>query len=735
MLSLRVVCCALSTVCFLSVSVNAENAVLPSQVMVKATDHPFLMDAVQVPWSRLTPDRVRPDMTLALTKAEAAVEEICSLPPDKMDYARTFGALATLQTQLDVHWGRVELLNGLRDEPKLREAVKEMMPRVSEFQSSLTKNKVLWEVLKKAQERISSEPLSHDQARWVSECMIQFRDSGADLPVLQQERVMQIDKAISDATKKFSDMVLDNQNSWELVVEDETELAGLSEAVKAEAAKAASAEGQSSGKKWKFTISTASTGGLMTDLKSDALRQKVWEGMSSVGTGNFDTDPLIREILKLREEKAKLCGYENYPDFILKRRMAGSGKNALKFVDDLQQKIAKPFEKEMVGLKKFKEKKTAQLVDKMNPWEMAYWESLERKELFSYDQEEVRPYFPVDNVLKEIFFITSSLYDIEVKESRTVCLEPNSTSSPEKGVVEVWHPSVRFFEVYDRKTEEHLGSFYMDLHPRKGKRSGAWLMPLVAGCPATDDQPRKPHVGIIGANVRPPMGDLPALLSPREIRTLFHETGHLMHQMLSNVSVPTLSGTNVAWDFVELPSQIMENWCWEKSILKSMSSHYQTGEKIPDGLVDSLVKSRFYHPAADLMGQLATSKLDLELHRNPAVLDGVTIEQADEKILKGYVPVLSCRAPSRARGMRHLFADSVAYSAGYYSYRWAELLEADAFSRFSKEGILNPKVGDAFRREILEKGNLVSAEELFRNFMGRNPDKNAMLKRRGLVKN
>lgn len=735
MLSRRSLCYALSAVFLFSPLVRAEQSGRAVRESVEELKHPFLTKSLQVPWSRLTPDRVKPDISLALTNAERAVDEICSLTPDLMDYEHTFESLEQLRNELDVYWTRVNVLSNVRDEPALREVMKEMMSRVSEFESSLTKNKKLWEVLKKAEERMADESLSHDQARLVSETMILFRDSGADLPVVEQERLLQIDKALADWTKKFSDMVQDNQSNWSLVVEDESELEGLSQAVKDEAKQAAAADVQADGKsRWKFTYNSATQGGLMTHLKSDDLRRRVWEGISSIGTGQYDTEPVIRKILQLRDEKAKLCGCSNYPDYVLKRRMAGSGKKALQFVDGLHGRINKAYKAEMADLRKFKEKKTGLPAGKLTPWETAYWESRQKQELYSFDPESLRPYYPVDNVLKEIFFVVSSLYDIDVKECRTVCLSAEVTPGAAKGAVEVWDPSVRFFEVYDKKTSEHLGSFYLDIYPRNNKRSGAWMGPMIQGHPAIGDQPRQPHLGMIGANVRPPMGGQPALLSQREMRTLFHEAGHLMHLILSDVSVPSLAGTTVAWDFVELPSQIMENWCWDKSILKEMSSHYKTGEKMPDSLLDSLLKSRFYHPAEDLMNQLALSKLDLELHRDPTILNNMALEQADEKVLAGYKASLSCAVPSRARAMRHLFASVTGYSAGYYSYRWAELLEADAFSRFSKEGLLNPKVGDAFRRSILEKGNLAAAEELFRDFMGRDPDKEAMLRRRGLNK-
>lgn len=735
MLSSRSVFYALSAVFLLSPLVEAEQSGHAVRVSVDELKHPFLTKELQVPWSRLTPDRVKPDISIALTNAERAVEWICALTPDRMDYDHTFGALEQLRNELDVYWTRVNVLSNVRDEPALREVMKEMMSRVSEFESSLTKNKKLWEVLKKAEERMVEEPLSHDQARLVSETMILFRDSGADLPVVEQERLLQIDKALTDWTKKFSDVVQDNQSNWSLVVEDESELAGLSQAVKNEAEQAAAKDARTDGKRrWKFTYNSATQGGLMTHLKSEALRRRVWEGISSIGTGSYDTEPMIRKILQLRDEKAKLCGCRHYPDYILKRRMAGSGKTALQFVDGLHGRINKIYKAEIADLRKFKEKKTGLSTGKLAPWETAYWESQQKQELYSFDPESIRTYYPVDNVMKELFFVVSSLFDIDVKERKTVCLSAEKNSGSIKGAVEVWDPAVRFFEVYDKKTSEHLGSFYLDIYPRGNKRSGAWMGPMIQGHPAMGDQPRQPHLGMIGANIRPPMGGEPALLTQREMCTLFHEMGHLMHLMLSEVSVPSLAGTAVAWDFVELPSQIMENWCWDRSILKEMSSHYQTGEKIPDSLLNSLLKSRFYHPAEDLMKQLALSKLDLELHKDPAILNNMTLEQVDDKILAGYKAPFSDAVPSRARAMRHLFASVTGYSAGYYSYRWAELLEADAFSRFSKEGLLNPKVGDDFRRSILEKGNVAAAEELFRDFMGRDPDKEAMLKRRGLNK-
>ncbi len=698
-------------------------------------NHPFLSPDFHIPWSRLTPDHVKADITAALGDARQCIEQICALEPGQFNYDNTFGALESSTQLLDRGWGRLMHLDSVCDSAAQREVIGGVMPEVVAFCSSIPLNPRLWAVLRQAAEQLSVATLSGAQKRFLEETLKDFRESGADLPEEKKARVAEINSKLSLLTKTFSEKVLDSTNAWELLIEDESELAGLPESARAAARESARAKGLGTDEApvWRFTQQYPSMAPVMQFAESDDLRKKVWEGSCSVGCGDFDTAPLIADILSLRTEKAQLLGFATHADYTTSRRMAGSGETALKFVEDLHAKVRAPFVQDMETLRAYKERKTGAPVDKLSPWEVGYWSELQRKELFDFDEEELRPYFPVESVMEGMFRITSTLFGITVSERPTFFREPGGDAPSVAGEVEVWHPEVRFFEIRDTETGEHLGSFYADWHPRESKRGGAWMNQLEVGLPPRQDQPRLPHLGLMCGNMTRPVGDKPALLTHREVETIFHEFGHLLHLMLSNVEVRSLAGTSVAWDFVELPSQIMENWCWERSAVDLFASHYATGALIPDELFSKMHAARNYQSATAFMRQLAFGKLDLELHIHPDRYKDCSMEEADEEILHDYRVPLSAKGPSVARRLTHLFSDPVGYSAGYYSYKWAEVLDADAFTRFQREGVLNERTGRDFRKHILSQGNSRPAAELYRLFMGRDPEQDALLKRSGIV--
>ncbi|MBC7979233.1 MAG: M3 family metallopeptidase, partial [Armatimonadetes bacterium] len=488
---------------------------------------------------------------------------------------------------------------------------------------------------------------------------------------------------------------------------------------------------------WRFTLQYPSMGPLMQHLHDDEIRHQVWEASSKVGaTGEFDNTQLVWRILELRHEKAEILGHGHFADLTLLRRMAKTGGTALGFIENLHTRIQPAFHAEYKQLAQYKAANTRQPVDLLEPWEVAYWAEKQRKENYDFDEEALRPYFPVEGVMSGMFEIASRLFGITIRELESIFIEPASSSpsshstlntQPSTSSVETWHPECKFYEIHDSASGAHLGSFYADWHPRESKRGGAWMNSLHTG------NTGEPHLGLIIGNMSPPVDGKPALLTHREVETIFHEFGHLLHGLLSDVAVKSLAGTNVPWDFVELPSQIMENFCWDRASLDLFARHFESGDPIPDDLFAKMIAAKNYLSASGFMRQLAFAKLDLVLHTRPGDFKGMDLDAVDRTVLDGYLAPLKTPTPSMMRRFNHLFSSPTGYAAGYYSYKWAEVLDADAFTRFQKEGVLNASTGRAFREHILSKGNSVPPDELYRRFMGRDPELEPLLVRAGLA--
>ena len=673
--------------------------------------HPFLAEDFHINWSTLTPDHISADVTKAIETGKANIAKVKSVAPDEATFENTFGALENATDDLDRSWGRVNHLDSVANSDELREALNQMLPIVSEFSSSISLDGDLWKVLKSFAESDDTSKLTPIQQRFVQETCDDFRGAGAELAPDAKKRMFEINSELAQETQKFGENVLDSTNAWEIYVTDESELAGLPDSAKATAAEDAKSkdkEGQ-----WRFTQQFPSMYPIMQYAESDALRKKIWDGGGTIGHGgDHDNSDLTWNIIKLRQEKATLLGFANFADQVLERRMAKNGKGALDFTTDLHAKIADRFREETAELQNYKAQKTGKESGPLEPWDVAFWSEKRRKELYAFDDEALRPYFPVDQVMDGLFSLTSKLFGIKITTSEA----------------ETWHPEVKFYEIHDTASGDHFGSFYADWHPRESKRGGAWMNYLETGLP----NPRTPHLGLICGNMSKPTGDKPALLTHREVETVFHEFGHLLHHLLSDVSIKSLAGVNVPWDFVELPSQIMENFCWDRESLDLFAKHYETGETIPAELFDKMVAARNYLSASTFMRQLALGKIDLELHLNFDKYQGRNLDEVDREILADYKAKLATNGPSMIRRFSHLFSSPVGYAAGYYSYKWAEVLDADAFTRFRKEGILNSETGMAFRTEILAKGNSRPVDESYRQFMGRNPEQAALLERSGL---
>ncbi len=684
-------------------------------------DNPFLDPSFSIRWGALKPELVAPSVDAALGRAEAALRAI-EADTGRPTFENTFLALDNATDELNRAWNRVTHLQSVADSPELREAHNGVLPRVSAFCARIPLRPALWDRLKAFSESQDAAGVSAVRARFMAETVAEFREAGADLPAEGRARLEAIQSELAQLTQRYSDNVLDATNAWQLVVEDEARLAGLPEHAKARALADAAARGLGTPERpaWRFTLHMPSQEPFMVYLADEALREQMWRAASAVGSvAPHDNAPLILRILALRKEKATVLGKRHFADLVLARRMAGSGERALAFISDLQARCAGAFARECRELEQSRARDAGVAEGRLAPWDVAFRAERLRRAHYDFDEEELRPYFAMDRVMAGLFDLAGRVFGIRVVERP-------------RGSVETWHPDVRYYEVSDARGR-HIGSFYADWHPRESKRGGAWMNYLITGGPQPDGS-RKPHLGLICGNLTPASEGRPALLSHREVETVFHEFGHLIHHLFGEVEIKSLNGTNVAWDFVELPSQIMENWCWEREGLDLFARHHQTGEVIPEPLFRKMTAARNFRSACTTMRQVAFAKMDLLMHMRPGDFaeDGSLEERVRASIADCLVPT-EPPAPTIIRRFTHVFSDPVGYAAGYYSYKWAEVLDADAFTRFKREGIFNAIVGGEFVEKILSRGNAADPAQLFRDFMGRDPDLGALLERSGLA--
>jgi oligopeptidase A len=671
-----------------------------------------------IEWSTITPESALRDIPFLIEDAKAQIEVLKQSEPS---YQNTVLELDEITERVFRAWNLVQHLNSVCNTPELRAAIQELQPQISNFSSSLFIDEGLWTVFQEA--TLDRGGLNAEQLRHVEETEMSFRLNGALLSAEDKETLVELNRQLAEKTQQFSNNVLDDKQRYELIIDDESRLTGLPESALQGAKAAAEAKGVDG---WRFTLDYPSYIPVMQLADDDNLRREMQQAMSAVGrSGEYNNLPIIQEILTLRKTKANLLGFKQFPDLVLNTRMAKDGASALKFVEDLFDKTKVSFDREVAELEAYKSTLTGEPTQRLNPWEGAYYAEKLQQETCSITDEELRPYFAVESVMSGFFELARELFGITI--TRVAGEKTGTTSEAE---FQIWHDAVRVYQIHD-EDGSYIGVFYADLFPREGKRGGAWMNPLYTH---TSDHGFQGHIGLICGNFTPPMDGQPALLSHREVETVFHEMGHLLHHMLGKAEVPSLHGTNVAWDFVELPSQIMENWCWEKDLLQRFAKHVETGEVISDELLTKMNKKRNFRSASGQMRQLSFGKMDLSLHLADVDWAKTDIDAFLEPLLEAYHTPYAVSSPTNVAQFGHLFSGPVAYASGYYSYKWAEVLDADAFSRFKKEGIFNPKVGREYRNTILSKGNTDAPDKLFRDFMGRDPDPDALLRRSDLLK-
>ncbi|HEY7303724.1 MAG TPA: M3 family metallopeptidase [Bryobacteraceae bacterium] len=673
-----------------------------------ATDNPLLTEHLPIEFDAIKAEHVEPAVDLLLKQMNLRLADL-GRPEVPRTYRDVLLALDKMTEPLDVTMAIVRHLESVATTPEFRAAHNVVQGPVSVFYTSIPLNAGLWAAVKAVDQSSEKEILAPVHGRFLQKTITGFRRAGADLDPEGKQKLEALDVALTKATTKFAENVLDATNAYELLISDEAKLSGLPESARLAASESAKSKGIDG---WRFTLQAPSYTAAMTYLDDRAIRQQLWEASNARATsGPLDNRGLIADILRLRREKARLLGYGDFADLVLEERMAHTGAQAQEFVAGLWQKTASFFEKENRSLAEFG---AAAGYTTVQPWDVAYMAEKQRQALYEFDEEELRPYFELDRVIAGMFDIFSRVLQIKVIE------EPG---------VPGWDPAVKYYRIEDATSGILLGGFYSDWFPRENKRGGAWMDSLIVGDP---DQ-GQPHLGLICGNLTPPVAGKPSLLTHREVETIFHEFGHLLHHTLSRVPVRTLSGTNVPWDFVELPSQIMENWCMEREALHLFARHHQTGEAIPDELFEKMKRARTFRSANAQARQLGFAMVDLKLHREyDPEQDGDVMAYARDT-LAPFTPTDLPEHYGLLASFTHLFASPVAYGAGYYSYKWAEVLDADAFTRFRREGIFNSETGEDYRRRILERGDSEDPAQLYRDFMGRDPDSDALLERLGLL--
>ena len=667
--------------------------------------NPLVEIQFDVPFDTIRAEHVEPAIDQLLDEAGVALAALAE-DDRPATYDRTLGALESLGEKLGYAMGVVGHLESVATYPELRAAFNAVQPRVSAFFSGIPLNEGVWKRLKAFAASPEARTISPTRQRLLKKTVDSFRRSGAELDPEGKARLLEINVELAKLTTKFSENVLDATNAFELVIDDEAGLAGLP----ATAIEAARESAESKGLQgWRFTLQAPSYLAVMTYLNDKAVRETLYREYSRrAAAGEFDNRENISRILALRKEKAALLGYADFADLVLEDRMAKSGSNALAFVNGLRRRTQAAFERENQELRDF-------CGGELAPWDVAYQAERLRKERYDFDEEDLRPYFPYEGVLAGLFDVAQQLFGVRIERRERV---------------PVWDKGVDSYALLDADGS-HLGSFYADYFPRENKRGGAWMDSLITGEPTGDGF--SPHLGLNCGNLTPPTGEKPALLTHREVETIFHEFGHLLHHLLSRVEVKSLAGTNVAWDWVELPSQIMENWCWERAALDLFAKHHVTGQPIPEELLAKMKRAKNFRSANAQMRQLGFASLDLALHVEFDPDQDGDVMDYSRGILQAHSPTPLPQDYAMVAGFTHLFSSPVGYGAGYYSYKWSEMLDADAFTRFAREGIFNSETGKAFRRNILEKGDSAEPEDLFRAFMDRDPDPEALLRRLGLA--
>lgn len=679
-----------------------------------ATDNNPLLDFSGMPRFRdIRPEHVTPALDWLLADNRRRRDEL--LAQSSFTWGNFAQPLEDMSERLARLWSPVSHLNAVMNNDALRTVYNDNLPRLSEYYTEMAQDERLYAGYRGIAGSAEYASLTQAQKKIIDNLLRDFRLAGAELSADKKNRFKEIQKELSGLSSTFSDNALDATDVWELWITDKADLAGLPESAVAMARQSAREKDRDG---WRFNLEAPSYIALMTYADKRDLRRQMYEAYVTRASdqgpyaGKWDNGPLIQRILSLRAEAAALLGFANYAEYALQTRMARTVPQVMNFLSDLSARAKSFARQDLDQVLAYAREQHG--VKALESWDIPYYSEKLRQARYAISQEELRPYFPETRVIPGMFEVVRRLYGLTIREIRDV---------------PVWHVDARVFEIEDERGTVR-GRFYMDLYARANKRGGAWM---------DDCIPRKRlangvqiPVAYLTCNFTPPVDGQPALLTHEEVETLFHEFGHGLHHMLTLVDYVGVSGINgVAWDAVELPSQIMENWCWEREALAVVSGHYQTGEPLPVAMVDKMRAAKNFQSGMQFVRQIEFSLFDMRLHTDYDPAGSVSVQQVIDQVRSEVAVVMPPAFNRFQNSFGHIFAGG--YAAGYYSYKWAEVLSADAFSKFEERGVFDRSTGLEFLHNILEQGGSREPMELFVKFRGREPNIDALLRHSGLA--
>ena len=677
-------------------------------------DNPLLDFSGLPKFSQIRPEHVEPAIDQLLASNREKLTSILS-QPETFNWNNLIVPLDEMEDQLQRAWSPVRHLNSVVNTAEMREAYNACLPKLSAYHTELGQNESLFKAYSTIRESEAFSRLDSAQQKCIIDSLKGFHLSGIDLPGDKKERFKEIQQELSRLHSLYEENVLDATNAWFKEFDHAQALAGLPESA-LDMAKEYAKQRELDG--WVITLDFPSYYSVVTYAEDRSLREEIYRAYvtrasdQGPNAGKWDNSEIMLQILELRHEGAKLLGFDSYSDKSLFSKMAESPDQVLEFLNDLAGRSKPQAEREMAELRSFAEKELN--LDDLQPWDLAYASEKLRQQAYQLSQEDVKPYFPVDSVIQGLFDLVNRLFGMSIQERKDI---------------DTWHPDVRFFDIKD-ETGKLRGQFYFDLYARQHKRGGAWMDECINRMHHGDHV--QTPVAYLTCNSTPPAGGKPALFTHDEVTTLFHEFGHGLQHMLTTIDYPEVSGINgVEWDAVELPSQFMENWCWEKEALDLFARHYETGDPMPDELFDRMNATRHFQAAMQMLRQIEFAMFDMRMHRN----HDLVMKEGIQRLLDEVREEVSVLVPPDwnrfQHGFSHIFAGG--YAAGYYSYKWAEVLSADAFSRFEEEGLFNEQVGKDFLHTVLELGGSRKAMDVYREFRGREPSIDALLRHNGLA--